>query len=74
MCNIYRCNIYNQPGTPGTVKSFLGGSQILKICSIVLTYAQHIFPGGGKQLCRGVPGYRPEHMFEEPSAEGQFKR
>ena len=40
----------NQLGTPGVVKSFLRGAQILIICSIVFNYAQKIFPGGRKGL------------------------
>ena len=38
----------NQVGTPGGPKSFLRMAQIFKLCSIVLNYVQHIFPGGRK--------------------------
>ena len=44
-----------------------------ELCPIVLTYAQHIFPRG-QEILQGVPGYGPEHMFEEQSTKRQFKR
>jgi len=64
----------NQLGTIGAAKSFLRRAQIFKLCPMVLTYAQHVFPGGGEKFCRGVPGYGPEHMFEEQYTEKHFKR
>jgi len=29
---------------------------------------------GWRKILQGIPGYGPEHMFEEQSTEGQFKR
>ena len=42
-----------QLGTPGAAKSFLRGAQIFKLCPVVLTYAQHIFPEGEKNFAGG---------------------
>jgi len=28
----------------------------------------------GQNILQGVPGYGPEHMFEEQSTKGQFNR
>ena len=51
MCNISRTR--NQLGTTGAAKSFLRRAQNFKLCPMVLTYAQHVFPGGGEKFCRG---------------------
>jgi len=59
------CNIYNQLGTPGTVKSFLGGSQFFKAMFNSFDLCSTQFSRGGEKFCREVPGYGPEHMFEE---------
>jgi len=72
MCNIYRP--VTSLGHQGRRRVFWEGPNFFKLCPIVLTYAQHIFPGRAKSMGRGVHGYGPEHLFEEQSTEGQFKR
>jgi len=43
----------NQLGTIGVAKSFLRRAQIFKLCPMVLTYAQHVSPGGEKNFAGG---------------------
>jgi len=47
------CNIYNQLGTPGTVKIFLGGFQFFKAMFNSFDLCSTHFSRGGEKFCRG---------------------
>ena len=47
LCSLQSCN---QLGTLGGAEEFSEGLNFCKLCSIVLIYVQHIFPGGRKNF------------------------
>jgi len=50
---VQHMQVRDQLGTPGAAKSFLREAQIFKLCPVVLTYAQHIFPEGERNFQEG---------------------
>ena len=54
LVSLPKCNqTRNQLETLRRAKSFLRGTKIFKLCPIVLSYVQHIFPGGRKNFLGG---------------------